>query len=319
MQRLPSLGRFSLALVLLLAWGATQWLTEWHERRNSFAPSTFSVTLLVGDEQLFHFPRIEPGTVQDFLTQAGFSLRSEDSIFPPRESKLVPGQTVWYTPARTISIETDHTERKVLTLKATVAEILEDANVPLDTDDLVTPPRAASIADGGIIAVTRVEIRTETTDTPLPFAIQETEDAALSWRQRKTTQKGEKGLRRTTYRVAYHDEHEVSRHLVTTETVKAPIPELVVQGTLVKVGKTHYGAASWYAWTGTLSAANPWLPLGSSVRVTNQENGKSVIVKINDRGPFVPGRIIDLDRVAFQKIASPGAGVIEVKMEEIVN
>jgi rare lipoprotein A len=52
---------------------------------------------------------------------------------------------------------------------------------------------------------------------------------------------------------------------------------------------------------------------------TNVDNGKSVIVKINDRGPFSPGRIIDLDKVAFERIASLGAGVINVKMEEIVN
>ncbi|PJA85492.1 MAG: septal ring lytic transglycosylase RlpA family lipoprotein, partial [Candidatus Moranbacteria bacterium CG_4_9_14_3_um_filter_45_14] len=59
--------------------------------------------------------------------------------------------------------------------------------------------------------------------------------------------------------------------------------------------------------------------IGSFVKVTNTENGKSVIVKINDRGPFVPSRIIDLDKVAFAKIASIGAGVIAVRMEEITN
>jgi rare lipoprotein A len=68
-----------------------------------------------------------------------------------------------------------------------------------------------------------------------------------------------------------------------------------------------------------MSAANPWLPIGSYVKVTNEANGKSVIVRINDRGPFVPGRIVDLDKVAFQKIASLGAGVISVKMEEVAN
>ncbi len=87
----------------------------------------------------------------------------------------------------------------------------------------------------------------------------------------------------------------------------------------MKLGKSHTGGASWYAWTGTMAAANPWLPKGSYVKVTNLENGKSVIVVINDRGPFVPGRIIDLDKVAFAKIASVGAGVISVKMEEITN
>ena len=55
------------------------------------------------------------------------------------------------------------------------------------------------------------------------------------------------------------------------------------------------------------------------VKVTNRANGKSVIVKINDRGPFGAGRIIDLDKVAFAKIADLGSGVVDVKMEEIVN
>jgi rare lipoprotein A len=59
--------------------------------------------------------------------------------------------------------------------------------------------------------------------------------------------------------------------------------------------------------------------MGSYVKVTNTANGKSVIVKINDRGPFGGGRIIDLDKVAFQEIASLGQGVAQVKMEEITN
>jgi rare lipoprotein A len=126
-------------------------------------------------------------------------------------------------------------------------------------------------------------------------------------------------VKATTYRVAYHDGKEVSRKVLKMEITKDPTTELVTQGTFVKLGKKHEGGASWYAYTGTMAAANPWLPKGSYVKVTNLENGKSVIVVINDRGPFVGGRIIDLDKVAFQKIASLGAGVINVKMEEIVN
>jgi len=59
------------------------------------------------------------------------------------------------------------------------------------------------------------------------------------------------------------------------------------------------------------------LPIGSKVKVTNKANGKSVVVKINDRGPFADNRIIDLDKKAFQKIASLKSGVINIKMEEI--
>ena len=51
--------------------------------------------------------------------------------------------------------------------------------------------------------------------------------------------------------------------------------------------------------------------------VTNVKNGKSVEVKINDRGPFVKGRIIDLTRSAFSKIGDLDSGVIEVKIKAI--
>lgn len=65
------------------------------------------------------------------------------------------------------------------------------------------------------------------------------------------------------------------------------------------------------------TAAHKTLPFGVNVRVTNLENGKSVVVKINDRGPFVKGRIIDLSRSAFDRIANKASGVIEVKIEVI--
>lgn len=65
------------------------------------------------------------------------------------------------------------------------------------------------------------------------------------------------------------------------------------------------------------TAAHKKLPFGTNVRVTNLENGKTVVVKINDRGPFVKGRILDLSRSAFSSIASTSSGIIEVKIEVI--
>lgn len=63
------------------------------------------------------------------------------------------------------------------------------------------------------------------------------------------------------------------------------------------------------------SAAHMELPFGSMVRVTNLANGKSVIVKINDRGNFPRGRIIDLSKAAFSTIGNTRAGLIKVKVE----
>lgn len=91
------------------------------------------------------------------------------------------------------------------------------------------------------------------------------------------------------------------------------------------------GKASWYGkeFHGKLTAsgekynihrytaAHKTLPFGTIVRVTNIKTGKSVEVKINDRGPFIKGRVIDLSPKAFKKIAAISQGVISVKIEII--
>jgi rare lipoprotein A len=97
------------------------------------------------------------------------------------------------------------------------------------------------------------------------------------------------------------------------------------------IGYTESGRASYYAMkfqlkrtaSGELydnakkTAAHKKLPFGTKIKVTNIKNRKSVIVKINDRGPFVQGRIVDLSRSAFTSIANLDAGIIEVKIEVI--
>lgn len=64
-----------------------------------------------------------------------------------------------------------------------------------------------------------------------------------------------------------------------------------------------------------MTAAHKTLPFGTKVRVTNHHNGRSVVVKINDRGPFVKGRIIDLSKAAAGVIGMQGAGVVPVSLE----
>jgi rare lipoprotein A len=66
---------------------------------------------------------------------------------------------------------------------------------------------------------------------------------------------------------------------------------------------------------GKLTAAHRTLPFGTKVKVTNINNDKSVIVTINDRGPFIRGRIIDLSSSAFKAIGNPRTGVLNVTME----
>jgi rare lipoprotein A len=67
-----------------------------------------------------------------------------------------------------------------------------------------------------------------------------------------------------------------------------------------------------------MTAAHPTLPIPSYVRVTSVSNGKSVVVRINDRGPFHAGRIIDLSYVAAYKLGYVGAGSAQVAVEALV-
>jgi rare lipoprotein A len=64
-----------------------------------------------------------------------------------------------------------------------------------------------------------------------------------------------------------------------------------------------------------LTAAHKTLPFGSRVKVINPRNGLSVIVRINDRGPFVKGRIIDLSKAAARKVGLSHQGTLSVRLE----
>jgi rare lipoprotein A len=59
------------------------------------------------------------------------------------------------------------------------------------------------------------------------------------------------------------------------------------------------------------------LPFGTKVRVTNVSTGKSVTVRVNDRGPFVRGRVIDVSHAAAQTIGMTGQGVAKVKLDVV--
>src|SRR6266480_5429619 len=77
-------------------------------------------------------------------------------------------------------------------------------------------------------------------------------------------------------------------------------------------GKTASGAASH---PGGLTAAHRSLPFGSKVRVTNHRNGRSVVVRINDRGPFIRARIIDVTPAAAQQLGFDGLALVSLQRE----
>ena len=95
--------------------------------------------------------------------------------------------------------------------------------------------------------------------------------------------------------------------------------------------RSHDTYASWYGWDfanrrtasgerfdpTALTAAHRTLPLGSKVRVTNLANGRSVVLKITDRGPYHKGRGLDVSREAARQLRMVNQGVAKVRVEQL--
>lgn len=115
-------------------------------------------------------------------------------------------------------------------------------------------------------------------------------------------------------------------------TVKSAATAVAVAASLMLGASTtssfaQCGSASWYALTSktasgermnpaALTAAHRSLPFGTKLKVTNPENGKTVTVRINDRGPFIKGRVLDLSKAAARQLDFVSSGVTQVCMAQ---
>ena len=123
---------------------------------------------------------------------------------------------------------------------------------------------------------------------------------------------------------------KIARHSVVRKVRVAKRPDPATPAVLDAHPKPSgsYGVASFYTedeWTASgerfnthaMTAAHPTLPFGTRLRVTNVTNGRSVVVRINDRGPFVPGRVVDLSGSAAESLGMVERGVAKVKLDVV--
>ena len=199
------------------------------------------------------------------------------------------------------------------------------------------------------IVVERVRIRRETREIAVPFDTVERPTDDLQRGQTREVQEGREGVVEVVERLRVVDGVEQQRDVVDRRVVTPARDRIVEVGTATPpartqpsapspreaepaeqpaprstpeqdagdqaASQTESGKASYYHHPEEgLTAAHRTLPFGTKVRVTNTANGKSVTVTINDRGPYIDGRIIDLNEQAFTQIASKRTGVINVRI-----
>ena len=276
-------------------------------------------TVTMNDSGLIYSAGSQVDTVGEFLAEKNITLGKHDQVIPDKNMPLLPDMTVEVCRGKEIKIQVDGKTLSNWTLTQTVRQTLAENNVTLFRLDKTEPPLDAPVGNNTIITVTRINIEELTEDKDIPFQTITQTDPKLGWRETNITTPGVEGTKEVKYQVTYKNGQEISRVALSNSVIKTPVTQIQIKGTYVQVGSAQKGQGTWYVNQGGLYAASLTIPHGGYARVTNASNGKSIIVQINDSGPYGSGRIIDLDKVAFQKIGDIGAGVINVKVEKVLN
>lgn len=239
-------------------------------------------------------------------------------VFPSPETPLTPGATIFVHTPVTLRVKDGAAEPFTISTTApTIAHALAQEHIALSPLDHITPALHLPPREDALVTITRVTEQETEEIMPLPYATRTLKDPTLPWGSKATRQPGREGSAKERVRLRMENGEVVERTVLERTILEEPQPEIRVQGTNIVIGALQEGMASWYAFRGGNFAASTRFPYGTFLRVTNLENGKQVIVEVNDYGPTLPGRVIDLDAVAFSKLAPLWQGVIPVRVEEI--
>jgi len=250
-------------------------------------------------------------SVREVLEQVNVRAGRHAYLEPSRGAVLEDGDVVVYKPAVDVRLTVGGKPREVITNAEDVGLLLDDLGVELGPEDIVEPRLSTPLQAGMAIRVIRVVHREAAQDQAIPYPTEVKRTADLMLGVRTVVREGAAGVLRKTYRLRLENGKEVARTLLRTRVLREPVARVVLEGT--RPPHTQTGVASWYDRAGMV-AAHQTLPFGTVVKVTNLANGRSVVVVINDRGPFVGGRVIDLSDDAYAQLADLGSGTIQVRL-----
>ena len=249
----------------------------------------------------------------DMVAELGVEVYPEDIVraFPDPQWGLGSKITVYR--ATPIWIDDAGEKRQVRTLKKTVGELFQEKGIEIGVLDTVAPATDTTLSWEQTITITRVEETDVVERQSIPFRTVTKSDPEVYVCSTETAQQGKNGVKEVTYHVRRENRQEVSRKLVSSNVVSDPQEQIILKGD--KLPPIHQiGTASWYDWKNGMYAAHPNLPFGTKVYVKSQSSGKGVCVTINDRGPWGPGRVIDLQPEAFRGLAPLSTGVVSVSL-----
>lgn len=250
------------------------------------------------------------GLVADALASAGITLGPLDEVTPAITSPVTAG-----TPIVVVRVELRTVSKTVDVPYTTTKQ--QDLALAAGTTKVLTPGVQGKSAETWIQRVRDGAVTQEIRITSVLMVQAQAEVVAVGTKSSATA---------GPTRAATTRAPSATATTRTTAPTKAPTSTATAAPTTTVPAGAQTCGASYYD-TGTttangeafnpdgLTAASKTLPFNTRVKVTNLANGKSVVVRINDRGPYVTGRCLDLARGAFSQIASLSAGVLTVSWQ----
>jgi len=302
--------------LLILIVGFFVWNKFFKKERSLILKHPFSVEMIWNGYR--YQTLTNASNVENFLKEKAIKTYSKDLIIPGLKQSIAPHSIINFTSNRRVLIEVDGEIREVDTLRRTLDKVLKDENIKLNPFDRIKPELNVLTRDELEVEITRIEKKNVIEKENVEYKTITKEDKKVKWKKVEVKQEGENGLKEVEYELVYKNGKLISKTKLSSKIIKEAQPKIIIEGRKIEVTSVQKGRASWYAFTGEMKCASVRYPKGTWLRVTNQENGKQVIVQVNDYGPDSgTGKVIDLDKVAFVELAEVWQGVIEVKIEEI--
>ncbi len=277
--------------------------------------------------------------VEGFLKEQEIALGPYDRVCPGLEEPLEKGMEIEIKRAFPVIITTEAGSFKHYSHATVVSEALKELGISLSGCH-IEPETSASVFAGKEIFVFRQVFSIDTHRETIAYPIEKRMDDTVYKGRTKLIQEGKEGIKELKYRVVYAGEKELFRECIGEKVIAEPIPSVVAIGIkplptapviMASRGERVEGIASWYGpgFHGKKTASNEIfdqyantaahrsLPFNSYLKVTFIKTGKSVVVRINDRGPNDTSRIIDLSRGAADRIGLRPYGIGRVRVEVV--
>ena len=278
----------------------------------------------------------ERGTVGEVLRESQIDIFPEDLVIPDLTESISNGETIYIYPATEVFITNFYGDtHPYRTRSKTVGAVMGEIGYEQTEEEAVHPNYDTLVHVGLDIYMVRTTEDILEVEVSIPHRTKYVRDATKDYLFKEIQEEGKDGMKKKYIQLKYENDELIDRVTLNEEILEEPVTEIILIGTATPPGGTSLGTtkASFYGEMfhgrrtasgdtfdmNELTAAHKKLPFGAIVKVTNNANGESVVVRITDRGPYAYGRGIDLSKAAFGQISHLGAGVISVEMEVVNN